>query len=493
MPVLRALRDDTEETAAVHELLPSGHRVVVDQVESHHQLRRTYTEFGLPVQLPQGAPGKVLLAFLPWEQQAAVLAGPLEQVTAADHHRSGGAGRAAGRDPGQGLRPVDGRAHAGHPERGRGGLRLLRPGRRLPQPVRPGDCGCRRSGWSQLGEQIVPAAWSVSELLGATADGRDRCTARASAPGAVGRLMSAQPVSLWTIGPSVYLPALLYGIGQGAIAPVVALSARDLGASFAVASLVVAAAGVGQVIGDIPAGALTTTRSASAARCCSPPASSPSRWSPAWSSRPSGVSPSRSARPGWPRAVWGLARQAYLSEAVPLQMRARALSTLGGVQRIGSFVGPFLGAVAMRFLGTDGAYWVHLVAALLACVVLLSLPDVESVRRTRAGPAGGHAVHPHGDPRAPPRTADARHRRAPGRRSPGVAAGGDPALGRAHRAGSADDQSDLRHLRRGRHAALLSGGFRDGPVRPQVGRRTVHARARSGASAAAADAFGWSR
>ena len=91
-------------------------------------------------------------------------------------------------------------------------------------------------------------------------------------------------------------------------------------------------------------------------------------------------------------AVWGLARQAYLSEAVPIELRARALSTLGGVQRIGSFIGPFLGAFAMRFLGTDGAYWVHLVAALLACGVLLSLPDIESVRRTRAKPAGCRTV-----------------------------------------------------------------------------------------------------
>jgi MFS family permease len=80
-------------------------------------------------------------------------------------------------------------------------------------------------------------------------------------------------------------------------------------------------------------------------------------------------------------SVWGLARQAYLSEAVPIELRARALSTLGGVQRIGSFIGPFLGALAMRFLGTDGAYWVHLVGAALACVVLVSLPDIEHVRR----------------------------------------------------------------------------------------------------------------
>jgi MFS family permease len=68
----------------------------------------------------------------------------------------------------------------------------------------------------------------------------------------------ADPVSLLKIAPAIYLPALLYGIGQGAIAPVVALSARDLGAAVATAGLVVAAAGLGQVVGDIPAGTLTT-------------------------------------------------------------------------------------------------------------------------------------------------------------------------------------------------------------------------------------------
>jgi len=191
-----------------------------------------------------------------------------------------------------------------------------------------------------------------------------------------------EPVSLWKIAPSVYLPALLYGIGQGAIAPVIALSAINLGASFAVASLVVAAAGVGQVIGDIPAGALTTRIGERRAMLLATLLVSvalvaclvvPTVWGLALAIGATGLAAS----------VWGLARQAYLSEAVPLQLRARALSTLGGVQRIGSFVGPFLGALVMRFLGTDGAYWVHLVAALLACAVLASLPDLESVRRNR--------------------------------------------------------------------------------------------------------------
>jgi len=192
----------------------------------------------------------------------------------------------------------------------------------------------------------------------------------------------AGPGSLWKIAPSVYLPALLYGIGQGAIAPVVAVSATHLGASVAVAGLVVAAAGLGQVIGDIPAGALTTKIGERSAMLAASVLVSlalaaclvvPTVWGLAIAIGATGLA----------GAVWGLARQAYLSEAVPIQLRARALSTLGGVQRIGSFIGPFLGAFAMRFLGTDGAYWVHLVAAVLACGVLLSLPDIESVRRTR--------------------------------------------------------------------------------------------------------------
>ncbi|MET7277668.1 MFS transporter [Kribbella sp. NPDC005582] len=192
----------------------------------------------------------------------------------------------------------------------------------------------------------------------------------------------AGPAALLKIAPSVYVPALLYGIGQGAIAPVIAVSATHLGATPAVAGVVVAAAGLGQVIGDIPAGALTnrigerramlgaTVLVSFALVAC---LLAPTVWGLAIAIGMTGLAGS----------VWGLARQAYLSEAVPIELRARALSTLGGVQRIGSFIGPFLGALVMRFLGTDGAYWVHLAGAALACVVLVSLPDIEHVRGRR--------------------------------------------------------------------------------------------------------------
>jgi IclR family acetate operon transcriptional repressor len=181
LPVLRALRDETEETAAVHELLPSGERVVVDQVESHHQLRRTYTEFGIPVPLPQGAPGKVLLAFAPWEQQAAALAVPLEQVLPqtitdpeviaaqlAEARRTGFARSMSERTPG--IRSV---AAAVFDFSGKavGCISLSGPELRMAS-----------ERMDQLGRLVAQAAWSVSEVLGATEAERDRCTMRASAP-----------------------------------------------------------------------------------------------------------------------------------------------------------------------------------------------------------------------------------------------------------------------------------------------------------------------
>ena len=51
------------------------------------------------------------------------------------------------------------------------------------------------------------------------------------------------------------------------------------------------------------------------------------------------------------------------------------MATLGGVNRVGVFLGPFLAAAVLTVLGTDGAYWVHIVTAIAASVVLLVVRD----------------------------------------------------------------------------------------------------------------------
>lgn len=64
--------------------------------------------------------------------------------------------------------------------------------------------------------------------------------------------------STWTtlrpLLPTVFLPSAVFGIGQGAGSPVIALTARELGASVGVAGVIVALVGLGAVLGDLPAG-----------------------------------------------------------------------------------------------------------------------------------------------------------------------------------------------------------------------------------------------
>jgi Major Facilitator Superfamily. len=79
---------------------------------------------------------------------------------------------------------------------------------------------------------------------------------------------------------------------------------------------------------------------------------------------------------GMSAAVFGLARQSYLTEAVPFHFRARALSTLGGVMRIGLFVGPFLAAAVIHAMGIAGAYWAGVGALVVSAIVAARMPDL---------------------------------------------------------------------------------------------------------------------
>lgn len=68
------LRDSVGETAALH-LRQGASRVVVRQVESRHELHRTYRELGQPISLLTGAPSRAILAALPEAERAAFLDG----------------------------------------------------------------------------------------------------------------------------------------------------------------------------------------------------------------------------------------------------------------------------------------------------------------------------------------------------------------------------------------------------------------------------------
>ena len=80
-PIMTRLRDETNETVGLHVVDGNYFRVVIDQVESRHSIRRTYTNLGESIPIHQGAPGKAILAHLPTDVQQQILSEPLEAAT----------------------------------------------------------------------------------------------------------------------------------------------------------------------------------------------------------------------------------------------------------------------------------------------------------------------------------------------------------------------------------------------------------------------------
>lgn len=187
------------------------------------------------------------------------------------------------------------------------------------------------------------------------------------------------PFSLRSIAVPAFGPALLFSVGEGAILPVVALSARDLGSSVAVAALIVTLIGLGSWFFNLPASLITLKFGERWAIVGAATASALALAGAALSALvPGGLWLLAAAMlvVGMAASVFSLARQKYLTEAVPVILRARALSTLGGVNRIGIFIGPFIGAAVMQFAGISGAYWTGVVAMAAAAALSVTIPDL---------------------------------------------------------------------------------------------------------------------
>jgi MFS family permease len=188
-------------------------------------------------------------------------------------------------------------------------------------------------------------------------------------------LSAGGPTPWRRLAASIYLPTTLSFVGFGAIVPLVPLTARALGASVAEAALVVALMGIGTLVGALPAGVIADRfgekRSLVGAMlldavCLLICAFATSEWVLAGAVFVIGLS----------GAMLSLARQSYLTVAVPLEYRARALSTLGGVFRIGNLIGPLMGAAVVSVWGLQAAYLVATGTSLIAVAVTLALPDL---------------------------------------------------------------------------------------------------------------------
>ncbi len=176
-----------------------------------------------------------------------------------------------------------------------------------------------------------------------------------------------------------FVPTFVFDVGVGAMLPVVAPTATGLGASLATAGVVAALLPVGQVLADVPAGAFADRvgdrRAMLVAGGVAAIAFTTAALAPHLLTFAAAV-----LALGAAAAVFNLARHSYLTVITPPLRRARVLSTLGGVHRIGQFVGPFVGALVIHGGDVRGVYVLGAAAAAAATTILIVVRDDPTTR-----------------------------------------------------------------------------------------------------------------
>lgn len=172
-----------------------------------------------------------------------------------------------------------------------------------------------------------------------------------------------------------YLPTLLYSAGEGALIPLIPRFATELGSSLAVAGLVAGLLLIGTLVGDVPGGMLVARWGERNAMLGAAILTLVGMLVTLWAGTiwllALGV-----FLVGLATAVFALARHAFLTTAVPLGYRARALSTLGGVYRAGNFSGPLVAAALIPLVGDRAVVWFGVAVVASVIAVLFVLPDL---------------------------------------------------------------------------------------------------------------------
>lgn len=217
---------------------------------------------------------------------------------------------------------------------------------------------------------------------------------------------------------SVYAPTLAQAVGMAATLPVIPLIALSLGFPVPAAAALTLITGLVGVLGPIPLGALMTAVGERRAMIITGVAVTCTQIGTlvmVEHARTTGATPWHQAGliaslavSSLSREVWIIGRQAYLGTALPPELRARGMSTFGGMMRIGQVIGPLLGAVIIA-LGHEG--WVigldaAAMAAATLMVALTMLPGEDTAQRPGIAQVVGRIpVAP--SPQAPHRSAGA--------------------------------------------------------------------------------------
>lgn len=188
---------------------------------------------------------------------------------------------------------------------------------------------------------------------------------------------------------AVYLPTILLALGQGALLATLPLYAAELGFGYTLISVISAAAAIGTLATDVPAGALLHRIGLRRAMLIGAAMVVVGTLSLAVDLS-AGMIVTVRVLAGIGTALWGLSRHAFIAGAVPIERRGSAIAMFGGINRIGIFGGPALGGIVGTAFGLQASFILTGVMALLAWVAaFVFVPgDGDVTVRRRGGAAG---------------------------------------------------------------------------------------------------------
>jgi MFS family permease len=183
---------------------------------------------------------------------------------------------------------------------------------------------------------------------------------------------------------SVYLPSFLMSVCQSSVLLIIPLFALELDGGVGLASLVFALRGLGNMTADVPAGyavsrigdkytMLVGVGIMTITGILSSLASS--AWELAAAAFLFGSS----------MATWLVARLSFISDTIPGHQRGRAISSMAGLQRLGSLVGPVVSGFVVYHFGYQYVFiGIAVIAAMTFLLVTLLVPAGNAVPTTHA-------------------------------------------------------------------------------------------------------------
>ncbi|MBI3960027.1 MAG: MFS transporter [Chloroflexi bacterium] len=192
---------------------------------------------------------------------------------------------------------------------------------------------------------------------------------------------------------AIYAPTLILAFCSGLLLPVLPIFVRDeFVNSYGIIGLVVAAGAIGMIIGDVPAGALVGRLGLKRSMLIGIAGMALGTLAFTWASSVYELI-LYAVSVGFASTLWNISRHAYLAEAAPSTQRGRAIAIFGGINRLGSFVGPVVGGALGGTFGLRAPFFLYALLALLALIFPAWFLMESSQRAPKRGGVRGHTGH----------------------------------------------------------------------------------------------------